>query len=232
MKKIFLASMILFVSIFFMACSDDSDDDGTVYVASIITAKSGSASDSTTISVEHSYDDGVVTKEATCTEAGVKTYTCSKCGDTKTEEIAATGHTWDGIVCTVCGVYSIELSKTGTEYTDAGGLTLVLNTFTHTESDGYKEYSINYTLTNSVSGSEIGPGLFKIIYKTASGYDSSFQTGVFNNLYYGGTLTKTYSWKLTSDKTFVCLEYMSDSQTTKYIFSDEASADLLNWVVE
>lgn len=42
----------------------------------------------------HVYDEGKVTKEPTCTEPGVKTYTCS-CGDTRTEEIPALGHDWD-----------------------------------------------------------------------------------------------------------------------------------------
>ena len=43
---------------------------------------------------EHAWGDGEVTKAATCTETGVKTYTCSKCSETKTETIAALGHTW------------------------------------------------------------------------------------------------------------------------------------------
>lgn len=42
--------------------------------------------------VAHSYDDGVITKEPTCITKGVKTYTCTVCGATKTEEVAATGH--------------------------------------------------------------------------------------------------------------------------------------------
>lgn len=42
----------------------------------------------------HTWDAGVVTKEPTCTEAGVKTYTCTTCGATKTEAIAALGHVW------------------------------------------------------------------------------------------------------------------------------------------
>lgn len=58
----------------------------------------------------HTWNAGVVTKEPACTEAGVKTYTCTTCGATKTEEIPATGHTWnDGEVttaatCTEAGV--------------------------------------------------------------------------------------------------------------------------------
>ncbi len=45
---------------------------------------------------EHVWDEGKVTKEATCTEDGVKTYTCTVagCGETKTETIAATGHSF------------------------------------------------------------------------------------------------------------------------------------------
>lgn len=41
---------------------------------------------------EHSWDNGKVTKEATCTEDGEKTYTCTVCNTTKTKVIPATGH--------------------------------------------------------------------------------------------------------------------------------------------
>ena len=43
----------------------------------------------------HTWDNGVITKEATETEEGVKTYTCKTCGETKTEKIPATSHHWD-----------------------------------------------------------------------------------------------------------------------------------------
>ena len=41
----------------------------------------------------HSWNAGEITKKATCEEVGVKTYTCANCGNTKTEDIPATGHT-------------------------------------------------------------------------------------------------------------------------------------------
>ena len=39
----------------------------------------------------HAWDNGKVTKEPTETETGVKTFTCTRCGETKTETIPATG---------------------------------------------------------------------------------------------------------------------------------------------
>lgn len=47
---------------------------------------------------EHTWDNGKVTKEPTATQTGVKTYTCSCCGQTKTEKIEALGTTDKGNV--------------------------------------------------------------------------------------------------------------------------------------
>lgn len=46
----------------------------------------------------HVWNDGETTTEATCTEDGVKTYTCTKCGITKTETIAKLGHEHTSLV--------------------------------------------------------------------------------------------------------------------------------------
>ena len=43
----------------------------------------------------HTWDNGVITKEATETEEGVKIYTCKTCGETKTEPIPVISHHWD-----------------------------------------------------------------------------------------------------------------------------------------
>ena len=42
----------------------------------------------------HGWDNGVETKAPTCTEEGVKTYTCDDCGATKTEVVDALDHDW------------------------------------------------------------------------------------------------------------------------------------------
>ena len=40
------------------------------------------------------YNDGEITKEATCSEEGEKTYTCSLCGETKAEELDKKEHVY------------------------------------------------------------------------------------------------------------------------------------------
>ena len=47
--------------------------------------------DTYTDALGHAWDNGKVTKPATETEDGVKTFTCTRCGETKTETIPATG---------------------------------------------------------------------------------------------------------------------------------------------
>ena len=47
--------------------------------------------DTYTDALGHAWDEGKVTKAATETEDGVKTFTCTRCGETKTEVIPATG---------------------------------------------------------------------------------------------------------------------------------------------
>ena len=63
------------------------------------------------------WDAGVVTKEPTYTSTGTKKYTCTNCGETKTETIAklvCTSHVWDGGVVTKKPTYTSAGTK---EYT-------------------------------------------------------------------------------------------------------------------
>lgn len=78
----------------------------------------------------HTWDEGNITKEADCKETGVMTYTCHKCGATKTEDIPRAEHTWDegevttAPTCTKPGVrtYTCSVCKaTRTEAIKATG---------------------------------------------------------------------------------------------------------------
>lgn len=78
MKKLLKILTVVFVvsvlALTFVACQEDPCKDG------------------------HTWDEGTVTKAATCTEKGEKTFRCTVCDKedaVKTEEIAALGHDWD-----------------------------------------------------------------------------------------------------------------------------------------
>ena len=98
----------------------------------------------------HSWDSGSVTLAATCKDAGVMTYTCSVCGDTKTETIVKlTTHTYgNGIItqeatckdagvktytCTTCGSTKTEsIAKLTTHAYDNGTVSGNIKTYTCT----------------------------------------------------------------------------------------------------
>ena len=59
--------------------------------------------------ISHKWDAGVVTKEPTYTSTGTKKYTCTNCGETKTETIAklvCTTHAWDNGTVTKKATYT------------------------------------------------------------------------------------------------------------------------------
>ncbi len=71
LASVCLSALMLTTSVFAVACNDNP-------------------------TCAHTYDSGRVTKNATCKAEGVMTYTCEKCGGTKTEPIEkSTEHTFD-----------------------------------------------------------------------------------------------------------------------------------------
>lgn len=96
--------------------------------------------DATTVTVSLSHDciwnDGTVTTAPTCEGTGVRTYTCTVCGKTRTETVAALGHTSDSgkeakaptctetgvrtYTCTVCGTVlrTETIAATGHSFTN------------------------------------------------------------------------------------------------------------------
>ena len=71
----------------------------------------------------HSYDEGVVTKEATCAAVGIKTFTCAGCKGSYTEEIPMLDHVYDKTevvapTCTEKGYTAHICSGCGDSYHD------------------------------------------------------------------------------------------------------------------
>lgn len=81
----------------------------------------------------HTWDKGIITKEATCIEKGEKTFSCSRCGETKTEEISFGGHVFGEetiikqatckeagekvVTCTICDVTETQTIPATGEHT-------------------------------------------------------------------------------------------------------------------
>lgn len=117
------------------------------------------------VTEDYKWNDGVVTKAATCTEAGEKLYTCTVCNKTKTETIEATGHDWNetttpatcgkaGSVdrtCKTCGTteHVKDLPATGNHAWDAGTIT------TEATCDGKGVKTFTCTVCNETKTEEI-----------------------------------------------------------------------------
>ena len=75
--------------------------------------------------LEHQWDEGKVTTPATCTENGVKTYTCSVCKETKTETVEKLGHAFGAVevikapTCTETGVSGKRCQHEGCDVIDS-----------------------------------------------------------------------------------------------------------------
>ena len=71
----------------------------------------------------HTYNDGVISIDPTCTSMGVKTFTCLTCGSTTSEKVDTIAHAditvFDGF-CDMCGVYFDYIFDDETAYTTVG----------------------------------------------------------------------------------------------------------------
>ena len=69
----------------------------------------------------HTWDSGTVTTAPTCTIAGEKTYSCTKCDATKIEPIPATGHSWKSDWTSDATHHWHECANENCEVTDNAG---------------------------------------------------------------------------------------------------------------
>ena len=167
----------------------------------------------------HSYTSEVTTA-ATCTENGVRTYTCS-CGDSYTEEIPATGHNYSCTETDDSYVYTCE--NCGDSYTEEKLPTVEVNlkvgeTYRFTTEDATisKEIDSNVATMNveTISGgyqqvSELTDGKYLLVSggymltPSASTYYSSWdRAGTINGLscttYWAGGSYDDYLWTITA----------------------------------
>ena len=116
--------------------------------------------DTETETHEHSYTE-TITTDATCTEDGVKTYTC-ECGDTYTEAIPATGHSFTNYVYNEDATYDADGTETAkcdncdeTDTRTAEG-TQLSYTYTDMDATKYAKSSVNVRNMPGTDGEKLG----------------------------------------------------------------------------
>lgn len=166
----------------------------------------------------HSWDEGAVATEPTCTGAGVRTYTCTVCGATKTESIDALGHNfgvWETVTASTCtdeGSEKRVCSRCG--YTETRNLDASGHTW---ESD----YTIDKEPTCTTEGSES---------IHCSNCDAVKDTKVISALGHNwneGTVTKAATCTETGEKTYTCSR-CGDT----YIETIPLAAHDFQWVID
>ncbi len=85
--KIFLALSISLLSLFALFSCGDGDEPCT-----------------------HTWDDGEIKVKATCKKEGDCLFTCTLCGETKTEKITGE-HTYENDICTLCGTFNDKIKN-------------------------------------------------------------------------------------------------------------------------
>ncbi len=161
----------------------------------------------------HSYNNGVVIKAATCKAKGVKTYTCSRCKNTKNVTIAKKDHNYktsttkatlkkDGKIiskCTVCGdvgkttkIHPVKTVKLSTIKYTYNGKTKKPAVKIYDSNGNKLKYGTDYTYSRPKSSKKIGKYTIKVTFK--SKYSGT------KNLYYEITPEGTSVSKLTAAK--------------------------------
>ena len=157
----------------------------------------------------HTWNSGKITKAPTCKATGVRTYTCTLCGATKTGSVSKTGHKYDSKthMCAFgCGYYD---PKSVTVKSAASNDLYVTKNSTPTHSGPYGDcktvstYNKGKTLKSVAT---VKNGFGNIWYKLSDGtfvytdYVSVHNTHKWN----GGKITKAATCKATGVKTYTC----------------------------
>lgn len=148
------------------------------------------------VSHTHSWDNGQITKAATCTATGVKTFTCTTCKETKTETIEKTAHkpvtvttgvsaNKEGSVVSKCSVCGTVLSTTSIAYPK----TVTLSNSTYVYNGSARKPIV--TVKDSVN-KVIDAKNYTVSYENNTNVGTATVKVVFKGNY-SGSLSKTFT---------------------------------------
>lgn len=146
----------------FGGCGNASADlpESTEAVATVAEAEPTATPELTEAPHEHTYTEAVTTK-ATCETDGVKTFTC-ECGDSYTEAIPATGHSFTNYVYNEDATYTADGTETAkcdkcdeTDTRTAEG-TMLTYTFNDMSATKYAKSTVNVRNLPDTDGEKVG----------------------------------------------------------------------------
>lgn len=146
----------------------------------------------------HVYDSGKVTTQPGCETEGIKTYTCS-CGDSYTETLEATGHSFAEGTCENCGEADPGYVAPGAEI-PAGTNILSITDVT--------EFAEGEEITFSLWGMEMGPvpSYVATVPEGTKSVTLTFQPGSYPEPYddwYTGELSLSGAWVTYDESEYV-----------------------------
>ncbi|MCM1341748.1 MAG: fibronectin type III domain-containing protein, partial [Acetobacter sp.] len=188
------------------------------------------------------WNNGKISKNATCKTTGVKTYTCTLCGQKKTETIAKKSHTYKSYTtkattskngsietkCVVCGnvsksttiYYTKTITLSATSYTYNGKVNTPSVTVKDSKGETLKK-NTDYTVTYSKGRKAVGK--YNVTIKFKGNYSGTV-TKTFTIIPKSTSITKltvgkkkfTVRWKkLTSQATGYQIQYSTDKNLKK-----------------
>jgi hypothetical protein len=179
---------------------------------------------------EHKWDSGKVTKSATCTTTGVKTYTCSVCNKTKTKTISKVAHVYtttttkattskDGKI-----VKSCKNCKTVTTTTIPKVSNITLSSTTYTYNGNVKKPTV--TVKDSKGKVLTNKTDYTVSYDSGRKNVGTYTVTITLKGNYSGTVKKTFkinpknisisSTTVTKSKSFTIKWKKNTTQTTGY----------------
>lgn len=181
----------------------------------------------------HTWDDGTVTQEATCTETGIMTYTCTDCGETKTETIPALGHDWDaGVLDETTGITTFTCNRCGATMTSESGVLpgddsndVAIDTSQVSKIEVATEGKSNYEVGDTFSTDG-----WTILVTFKDGTTTTLPLSSSNFTYtepsFGSTGDKTLNVKCGSVSVRITLKVTKKSYTITFHYNDGVTDDL------
>lgn len=152
----------------------------------------------------HTYDDGVLTTLPTCTTSGIRTYSCTKCGNSYTTTVSYPGHSYDSGTVTKVATCTQSGSKLYT-CTSCGS--------TKTESTPKREHNFNSgSVTKQATCTETGIKTYTCYLCDYQKTETIAAKGHKEEAFDGREATCTeYGWK-TGSKCAVCDKVLSGNE--------------------